>query len=111
MIDPFTIKRLEYILDAYIEAKVPHNVRSSVRLIYEWHHNMVTMSEERPVFHERKWRRHCLVQFCLNEGLWSVYAKDKQGSWYCVPTISPNESFEAQLEQVEIDHDGVFWIS
>lgn len=30
--DPFTIRKLEKILDGYIELKVPGNVRSSVRL-------------------------------------------------------------------------------
>ncbi|MDF2644907.1 MAG: hypothetical protein K0Q73_712 [Paenibacillus sp.] len=52
--DPFTIRRLEKILDIYIELKVPRDVRSSVRLAYERNEDRLTLLEERPEFNLRK---------------------------------------------------------
>lgn len=68
--DLFTVRRLEKILDGYISLKVPHNVRSSVRLSYEWNGNNV---------------------------------------WASVDSIARDPDFERQLEQVEVDREGLFW--
>ena len=109
--DPFTIRRLEKILDGYIAVKVPHDVRSSVRLTYQWGDNLLTLSEERPDFQERKWLRSAIVQFRLEREKWHVYANDGNNGWHTVASISPHADFEQQLEQVELDLEGVFWIS
>lgn len=109
--DPFTLRRLQKILDGYIELKVPRNVHSSVRLIYEWENGRLTLSEKRPAYRERQWTCTAIAQFRLEEGMWSVYAKDGNGSWVSVSSIRPDPDFERQLEQVEIDREGLFWMS
>lgn len=109
--DPFTRRRLESILDGYIALKVPRNVRSSVRLKYEWEDNGLTLLEERPNLPHRDWSRSAIVQFRLERNKWSVYARDRESQWFAVPSIRPRSDFEDQLEQVELDREGVFWIS
>lgn len=109
--DHFTIRRLEKILDGYIAAKVPQHVRSSVRLSYEWENHCITLSEERPAFQERQWKRAALVQFRFADERWSVYASNGDGGWFLARSIPPDTDFERQLEQVELDREGLFWIS
>lgn len=110
-VDLFTLRRLEKILDGYIAVKVPRDVRSAVRLSYEFERNRLTLFEERPDYPRREWKRIALVQFYLEAGMWSVYAKSGGGEWFLVDSILPDPDFERQLEQVEIDQDGLFWIS
>ncbi len=109
--DLFTVRRLEKILDGYIELKVPHNVRSSVRLVYEWDGDLLTLCERRPAYPEREWSRANIAQFRLESGSWRVYAKQEDGSFQPVSSIVPDPDFERQLEQVELDAEGLFWIS
>ena len=98
--DPFTIRRLEKLLDGYIDLKVPREIRSSVRLRYEWDDNRLTLSEERPDYGGRQWTRAAIAQFRLERGMWSVYALDDDGAWSPVSSIAPCPDFEAQLERV-----------
>ncbi|MBD2868477.1 DUF3024 domain-containing protein [Paenibacillus arenilitoris] len=109
--DSFTIKRLEKILDGYIDLKVPGNVRSSVRLAYEWNDDTLTLCERRPDLPKRDWIRADIAQFRREAGDWRVYAGKKDGSFVPVPSIPPHPDFEKQLEQVEQDSEGLFWIS
>ncbi|MCS7464494.1 DUF3024 domain-containing protein [Paenibacillus doosanensis] len=109
--DRFTIRRLENILDGYIALKVPRDVRSSVRLTYQWDENRLTLREERPDDHGRKWLGAAIVQFRLEQSMWHVYAKDGDNAWQIAASIAPHSDFERQLEQVELDREGIFWIS
>lgn len=109
--DPFTVRRLENILDGYIEAKVPGDVRSSVRLVYQWEDNVLTLYEKRPLYPEREWSMTPIAQFRLIAGSWSVYTRSADDQWNAVSSIEPHPDFEQQLEQVEMDREGLFWIS
>ncbi|SFE60642.1 Protein of unknown function [Paenibacillus algorifonticola] len=109
--DPFTIRRMEKILDGYIHRKIPPDVRSAVRLTYEWEGDRLTLTEELPDFENRKWTGAPIVQFQWKQNQWHVYATDSNGGWKAASAIAPNPHFEQQLEQVEIDQEGIFWIS
>ncbi|MBO2946113.1 DUF3024 domain-containing protein [Paenibacillus sp. F411] len=109
--DNFTIKRIEKILDGYIDLKVPVHVRSSVNLQYEWNNNTLTLCERRPDLPKKEWVRSNIVQFVRNNEGWHVYAGKEDGSFVPVSTIRPDPDFEKQLEQVELDSEGLFWIS
>ncbi|MFH5183540.1 DUF3024 domain-containing protein [Paenibacillus sp. TAB 01] len=109
--DSFTMRRLETILDGYIALKVPRNVRASVRLTYQWDDNRLTLREERPDYHSSHWLGSAIVQFRLKNGSWHVYAKDGDNGWQAVTSISPHADFEWEVEQVELDREGIFWIS
>lgn len=109
--DEFTIRRLEAILNGYFEAKAPKEVRSAVRLKYVWDGKAMILIEERPQFHGRKWLGMPIVQFRLENSLWNIYARNASHDWVPVTSIAPSPDFEQQLEQVEIDSEGIFWPS
>lgn len=109
--DPFTVRRLENILDGYIEAKVPGDVRSSVRLVYQREDNVLTLYEKRPLYPVREWGMTAIAQFRLEAGRWSVYTRSAGEEWRPVSSIEPHPDFEQQLELVESDREGLFWIS
>ncbi|VUG04088.1 hypothetical protein PPOLYM_00461 [Paenibacillus polymyxa] len=108
-IDPFTVKKVEYLLNGYIALKVPGYVRSDVRLIYQIEDNCLILTEERPSNETESWDRTDIVQFRWEENHWHVYARQEAESWQRVKEIAPNPCFEEQLEQIEIDPAGIFW--
>ncbi|WP_020614892.1 DUF3024 domain-containing protein [Paenibacillus daejeonensis] len=109
--DLFTIRRLERILDGYIAHKVPGQVRASVRLIYRWDDEGLTLYEERPDDGTRAWTGTAIARFRQAEQRWLVQARNESGGWAPVPSILPHPDFECLLEQVELDREGLFWIS
>lgn len=109
--DEFTVRRLEAILKGYFAAKVPGEVRSSVRLTYQWEGHALILFEERFYSHERQWHSSAIVQFHLERNKWSVYAQSASHDWVRVTSIAPDVDFERQLEQVELDQEGIFWPS
>ncbi|MCM3701643.1 DUF3024 domain-containing protein [Paenibacillus macerans] len=111
IVDEFTARRLENILDGYIEVKVPREVRSSIRLKYEWDDKGLILLEERPHSYGRQWHGSAVAQFRLERGQWSVYANNANREWERVQSIAPCSDFEQQLEQVELDPEGIFWPS
>jgi hypothetical protein len=111
MIDPFTVRRIDSIMSGYIDQKIPGDLRVSVRLRHEIVDNQLTLAEERPTSKRNEWDRIDIVQFRLESKQWKVYAKNFDNTWTFVEIISPSADFERQLEQVEIDQDGLFWRS
>lgn len=108
-VDELTVRRVERILEGYIAVKVPREVRSSVRLTYEWNAADLTLMEERPDTQGRKWHGKAVARFALERGKWRVYAWNGVQCWEEVRSILPTPDFEYQLEQVELDVDGLFW--
>lgn len=108
-VDELTVRRVERILEGYIAVKVPREVRSSVRLTYEWNVEGLTLMEERPDTQGRKWHGIAVARFVLERGKWQVYGRNGVEGWERVPSILPTPDFECQLEQVELDADGLFW--
>ncbi len=109
MMDEFTIRRLEAILNGYFEAKVPKEVRSFVRLKYVWDGKAMILFEERSHSHGRQWLSSAIAQFRLEHNQWNVYALNASHDWVPVKSIAPSPDFERQLEQVELDPEGIFW--
>ncbi|WP_082207856.1 MULTISPECIES: DUF3024 domain-containing protein [Paenibacillus] len=64
----------------------------------------------RPYSHGRKWIGSAIVQFRLEQNNWSVYVKNANQDWEPVKSIAPHPDFERQLEQVELDREGIFWV-
>ncbi|SDD68478.1 Protein of unknown function [Paenibacillus sp. UNCCL117] len=107
--DPFTRRRVGQILDGYIQLKVPRQVRDSVRLTYKTEGNRLTLTEHRPSADRRGWSGTDIVQFRLDGKRWTVFTSTGPDEWSLVESIRPAEDFEQQLEQVELDHEGLFW--
>lgn len=108
-VDELTALRVERILEGYIAVKVPREVRSSVRLTYQWKAEGLTLMEERPDAQGRRWLGIAVARFALERGRWSVYAWNAERGWERAQSILPSADFECQLEQVELDVDGLFW--
>jgi hypothetical protein len=109
MLDPFTKKRIEKILNAYIDKKTPMHIRDEIRLKYKFRGNNVSLIEERPAYIGDGWTEFDIAQFRLDEGKWKVYWRDSRDKWHFVDDILPNESFEAQLKVVDQNNQGLFW--
>lgn len=41
---------------------------------------------------------------------WNVYIENANQDWEAFKSIRPDPDFEQQLEQVELDHEGIFWV-
>jgi hypothetical protein len=108
-IDPFTVKKAQYLMNGYIALKVPGYMRSDVRLTYHIEDHCLTLTEERPSYESEAWDRTDIVQFRWEQSNWCVYAKKEAECWQSVDEIATNPCFENQLEQVEIDPAGIFW--
>lgn len=109
--DSFTKKRISAILEAYIDLKVPGDLRAEVRLTYRFNKRTVILSEERPDWLQRKWDSTELVHFCLKENGWCVYARQSGNEWTLLSSIPPSKDFEDVLEQVEMDTQEVIWVT
>lgn len=109
MLDAFTKKRIEKILDRYTEQKVPAHVRNQIKLSYKMRGNNVSLIEERPAFMRDQWVQLDIAQFRLDQGKWKVYWRDSKDKWHFVEDIVPDEDFEKQLMIVDADDRGMFW--
>ncbi|MBD2845349.1 DUF3024 domain-containing protein [Paenibacillus sp. IB182496] len=106
-----TKRRLEKVLDGYIASKVPRDLRGEVRLAYAWSAEGLALYEERPDYERRCWDRTRIAQLRPSQQGWDVYAPAANEDWATVCSIAPHPDFEAQLEQIELDREGLFWIS
>lgn len=109
-LDPFTLKRIEAVMNGYIACKVPVPLRASVRLTYALREDGLLLTEERPASERYQWDKTDIARFEWDGAKWHVYAKDRHcDSWTPVDVIAPSRDFEAQLEQIELDRNGCFW--
>lgn len=110
MLDAFTKKKIENILDSYIEQKVPKHARDQVKLNYKIRGDSVTLFEERVGFRSDQWIQLPVAQFRRNENnKWTVYWQDSKDRWHPVDEITPEDDFELQLQAVDRNNQGVFW--
>ncbi|MCG7385394.1 DUF3024 domain-containing protein [Paenibacillus sp. ACRRY] len=110
MLDSFTIRRIQSVMNGYIHEKVPAPLRTMVKLTYQMNASGLILTEERPAQERYQWDKMDIAQFHWEGNQWKVYAKDEHGSgWNVVNTIEPAPHFEDLLEQVEQDETGIFW--
>ncbi len=115
-LDLFTMRRVQQILDGYIEAKIPASMRNSVQIAYEWQPDGLILSELRPSPATQGWERTefaCLR--CQSDGCWHVYARMNKpvtediAIWQPVAEAGKQRDFEQQLQYVEEDPQQLFW--
>jgi Protein of unknown function (DUF3024). len=108
--DPFTKRRLEKILDAYIDKKIPIEFKDEYKIIYKFRGNTVTLSQDRPSFRPGQRVELPIAQFRYEENKWKVYWKDSKDKWHFVEGIKPIEDLEKQLKTIDKDEFGYFWM-
>ena len=106
MLDTFTKKRIEKILENYIEQKIPKHLKNDIQIHYKFRGNTVTLSQEREGFMGRRFEMP-IAQLRLEETFWKVYWQDSRNKWHFVDDIKPNINFEEQIKA--IDNNDIFW--
>jgi len=108
--DPFTKKRLEKILDDYIERKIPKELKEEYKIIYKFRGNTITLSQDRPSYRPGQRVELPIAQFRYEDSNWKVYWKDSKEKWHFVDDIKPIEDFEKQLKTIDKNEFGYFWM-
>ncbi|WP_010275873.1 DUF3024 domain-containing protein [Paenibacillus senegalensis] len=108
--DTFTKKRLEKILDNYIEMKIPRHLKDEYKIIYKFRGNTITLSQDRPSFMPGQRVELPIAQFRFDENKWKVYWKDSKNKWHFVDSIIPIDDFEKQLMMIEKSEYGYMWM-
>jgi hypothetical protein len=109
MLDLFTRRRIEKIMDEFTEKNVPRDIRNQIKLSYKIRGDSVTLIEERPAFRSDRWVQLNIAQFRLDQKKWKIYWQDSKDKWHFVDDYSPDEDFEKQLRIVDQDDRGMFW--
>ncbi len=108
--DPFTKKRLEKILDNYIDRRVPKELKDEYKIIYKFRGATVTLSQDRPSFRPGERVELPIAQFRYEENKWKVYWKDSKDKWHFIEDIKPIEDFEKQLKNIDKNEYGYLWM-
>lgn len=108
MLDSFTKKRIEKIVDNYKDKKIPNHLKHEIQIKYKFRGNTVTLSQEKPAYKPGHRVEYPIAQFRFEDGLWKVYWKDSKEKWHFIDDIEPNANFEEQLKAV--DENGIFWV-
>ncbi|RCX21511.1 DUF3024 family protein [Fontibacillus phaseoli] len=109
-LDTFTKKKLEKILDSYIDAKIPKHLEDEYKIIYKFRGNTVTLSQDRPSYMPGQRVELPIAQFRFEENKWKIYWKDSKDRWHFVEDIKPNADFEKQLMMLEKQEFNYFWL-
>ncbi|TYA10435.1 DUF3024 domain-containing protein [Paenibacillus faecis] len=108
--DAFTKKRLEKILDNYIDKKIPGHLKSEYNIIYKFRGNTITLSQDGPSYMPGERVELPIAQFRNDEGKWKVYWQDSKNKWHFVEDIEPIEDFEKQLTMLDKPEFGYMWM-
>lgn len=108
--DIFTKKRLEKILDNYIENKIPKHLKDEFKIIYKFRGNTITLTQDSPSYMPGQRVKLPIAQFRYEENKWKIYWKDSKDKWHFVDDIKPIEDFEKQLKMIDKPKYGYLWM-
>ncbi|WP_199618093.1 DUF3024 domain-containing protein [Paenibacillus alkalitolerans] len=102
-LDTFTKKKIEKILDNYIDKKIPKHLKEEYKIMYKFRGNTLTLTQERPSYIPGRRVELPVAQFRFEDDYWKVYWKDSKDKWHFVDDINPDKNFEKQLMIVDKD--------
>ena len=108
-----TRRRVEKMLDAFCDAKVPPHTFERVRLVYRIRGNSVTLFEQRSFpFDANEWEECKVAQFRYDPKTrkWTLYCVDRNSRWQEHFETLSTRSFAALLKEVDEDPTGIFWV-
>ncbi|MFD2328175.1 DUF3024 domain-containing protein [Cohnella sp. GCM10020058] len=108
MLDSFTKKRIEKILNNYMDKKIPNHLKHEIQIKYKFRGNTVTLSQEKPSYMPGERVEFPIAQFRFEDSHWKVYWQDSRNKWHFIDDIEPDTNFETQLKAV--DENGIFWV-
>ena len=100
--------RVHKLLCAFIDKRVPPQVRDQVKLVCKVIGNRVTLSECRPYYNDpSSWSEMPIAQFEYNEATkaWSLYAYDRNDR----RKLYSKGPLEQLIQEVDKDIKGIFW--
>jgi|LGOV01.1.fsa_nt_gb hypothetical protein len=108
----FEIKRVDKLLTAYCEGKVPAHLRDQIRIEYRIRGNEVSLFESRPHLQgSGEWFSMKVARFKKDTqtGTWLLFWADRNSKWQPYPPLPFHRDIEKLLQEVEKNETGAFW--
>jgi hypothetical protein len=103
--------RVDRLFMAYRDRRIPPRHRGTINLGWDFRGRTVTLVELRPrLMVPDEWVKSKIAQFRRDdEGLWSLYCRDRSGRWHRYRPAPRSRDVEELLKQVDSDPTGIFW--
>jgi hypothetical protein len=107
----FERARIDRLFMAYRDRRIPPRHRGTITLVWDFRERTVTLVELRPrLMVPDEWAELKVAQFRRDdEGLWSLYCRDRNGRWHRYRPVPPSRDVEDLLREVDADPTGIFW--
>ena len=108
----FERKRVEKLLTAYCETKIPSHLRDRIRLEFRIRGNEVSLFESRPHWQGAgEWIATKVARFRKDPKAqtWQLFWADRNSKWRPYPTLPFHRDFEILLQEVDRNVTGAFW--
>lgn len=107
-------RRATEALQRYCESRIPHHLRSEMRLSVRARGNALTIVEERapwPGAPGAAWSPLPIAQFRYNDrdGLWTLYCADRNDRWHEYMDAPPSGDIHDLIAAVDEDGTSIFW--
>jgi len=104
--------RVEKLLLAYCEKRIPAHVRDQIKLTFHITGNKVLLLESRPLYSDpNEWIEMKVSQFEYNPETfrWTLYCFDRNSKRRDYKPSFKEKIFEKLLAEVDADPTGIFW--
>lgn len=98
----------------YCQSRVPDHVLDQLRVEMDTERLALTILECRPPWREDlgpAWTRHPVarLRYTMKTRLWTLYSRDRHGTWHRYPFVPAARTVVPLLEEVERDPTCIFW--
>ncbi len=108
----FEQKRIEKLLSAYCDGKVPPHLRDQIRIEFRIRGNEASLFESRPHFRGTgEWFSVKIARFRKDPQTetWQLHWADRNSRWRSYEPLPYHRDMEELLDEVKRDATGVFW--
>lgn len=107
----FEKKRVEKLLTAYCEDKIPPDLRDRIRIEFTIRGNEVSLFESRLHWQDGEWISMKIARFKKDPKTeaWQLYWGDRNSKWRPYPPLPYHRDIEKLLQEVEKNETGAFW--
>lgn len=108
----FEKKRVEKLLTAYCESRIPPELRDRIRIEYRIRGNEVSLFESRPPWRGGgEWISTKVARFKKDPKTetWQLFWADRNSRWRPYPPLPYHRDIEKLLQEVEKNETGAFW--
>lgn len=108
----FEKKRVEKLLTAYCENKIPPHLRDRIKIEFRIRGNEVSLFESRPHMQcGGEWISMKVARFKKDPETetWELYWADRNSKWRRYPPLPFHRDIEKLLQEVDKNESGAFW--